>query len=344
MTLRLSDPGELIATIPLMLGYTPVDSVVIVGLTRSGRMHPLMRADAAEFSISDCSRVMCSIAASHLSEAGAKRAIVVGYGGADNPDGTRAAIAAREALADHIDVVDAWAVIKDRYRSPECVDPECCPDAGRVIPRAPEGAVRAFSVRPHGESPAAKAPAERRRKARRAQQRSWAARERDPERWRTQRLEAWRRAVAAMCEGDTPSDAELGKIAAGLRDVVVRDAIVVDMVPGEGSVADALCVDPSAAGVREALAVMLLPASAVAPRPLMVAALEELASVLLWLCPEEIAPAMTLVGLARWWRGDESGAATAVAIALIDEPEYRLAELVKCAIDAHLPPGWLTAA
>jgi hypothetical protein len=345
MTLKLSDPGELIATIPLMLGYTPVDSVVIVGLTASGLMRPVMRADAAEFAITDCSRVMCSIAAGHLSQEGATRAIVVGYGGPTDADGTRAAMEARRALADHVDVVDSWAVAHGTYRSPECVDPRCCPDAGRVIPPAPEGAARAFAARPHGSFTGARAPAERRRKARRALERSWASRERGLTAWRMQRLDAWRDSLTRVSvDGTLPSDPEVGKLAAGLRDVSVRDAIVIDMVPGEGSVADALCVDPSATGVREALSVMLLPASAVAPRGYLLAALEELAAHLAWLCPTDIAPVMTLVGLARWWHGDESGAARAIALALHEDPRYRLAELLQCAIDAHMPPGWLTAA
>ncbi|WP_291379063.1 DUF4192 domain-containing protein [Demequina sp.] len=345
MTVKLSDPGELIATIPLMLGYTPVDSVVIVGLTTSGAMRPVMRADAAEFAISDCSRVMCSIAAGHLSQAGATRAIVVGYGGAADPNGTRAAMEARQALAEHIEVVDAWAVARGTYRSPECVDPRCCPDAGRAIPPAPKGAVRAFAARPHGASARAQAPAERRRKARRAHARSWASRERGVANWRMQRLDAWRDALTRVSvDGTLPSDPEVGKLAAGLRDVAVRDAIVIDMVPGEGSVAEALCVDPSAAGVREALSVMLLPASAAAPRGYLVDALEELSAHMVWLHPADIAPVMTLVGLSRWWHGDESGAAHAIAMALEDDPAYRLAELIQCAIEAHLPPGWLTAA
>ncbi|HZL80879.1 MAG TPA: DUF4192 family protein, partial [Demequina sp.] len=73
-------------------------------------------------------------------------------------------------------------------------------------------------------------------------------------------------------------------------------------------------------------------------------ALERLVAHVTWLCPRDMAPAMTVLGLARWWHGDESGAAHAVALALGDDPRYRLAELIKCAIDAHMPPGWLTAA
>jgi hypothetical protein len=162
--------------------------------------------------------------------------------------------------------------------------------------------------------------------------------------WRQQRLESWRAALGDAAKGILPTDADIGKLAAGLRDVAVRDAIVIDLVPGQGSVAESLCVDTSAPGVREALSAMLLPASAMAPQTGALEALERLAAHVAWLCPHDIAPAMTVLGLARWWHGDESGAAHAVALALADNPRYRLANLIQCAIEAHMPPGWLTAA
>jgi hypothetical protein len=345
MALKLSDPGELIATIPLMLGFTPADSVVVVGLTSSGTMRPVLRVDAADFAITDGAQAVSRSAAAHLARAGARRAILVGFGGEVTASGDCAVVTARQTLAEHhIEVVDAWSVARGRYRSPECVDPRCCPDGGRVVPHPPEVVARAFAARPHGGPGLAKGPTDRRRKAQRAHDRSWTGRPRDLVRWRRQRLAAWRTALENTANGNLPSDAEAGKLAAGLRDVAVRDAIVIDLVPGEGSVAESLCVDPSAPGVREALSAMLLPASAIAPHVGMLDALERLATHIAWLCPHDVAPAMTVLGLARWWHGDESGAAHAIAMALAASPRYRLAELIQCAIDAHMPPGWLTAA
>ncbi len=344
MALKLSDPGELIATIPLMLGFMPVDSVVVIGLTASGAMRPVLRADAADFAVVDSAGALSRVAAAQLSRAGAGQAILVGFGGEITTGGDCAVVNARQALSEHVDVVDAWAVAHGRYRSPECVDSRCCPDAGRVVPPPPEVVARAFAAHPHGAPGLPKGPSDRRRKAQRARDRSWTARPKDIVRWRQQRLEAWRAALGDATKGNLPTEADTGKLVAGLRDVAVRDAIVIDLVPGEGSVAESLCVDPSTPGVREALSVMLLPASALAPQVGALDALERLVAHVAWLCPHDLAPAMTVLGLARWWHGDESGAAHAVALALGDNPRYRLAELIKCAIDAHMPPGWLTAA
>src|SRR5660398_283210 len=103
--LKLSDPGELIATIPLMLGFTPFDSVVVVGLTASGAMRPVLRADAADFAVVDCARDRSRVAATQLSRAGAGQAILVGFGGEIATGGECAVVTARQALPEHIDVV-----------------------------------------------------------------------------------------------------------------------------------------------------------------------------------------------------------------------------------------------
>ncbi len=328
-----------------MLGFTPVNSVVVIGLTAAGAMAPVIRADAADFSVEDSARNIAVITARHLSRAGAKRAIIVGFGQHMRLGCAETVVAARRALAEHIDVVDAWAVANGRYRSPECVDSRCCPDAGRAVPAPPaqiaQGVHRA-TPRRRRALPGARRTAAAKRNARMTAR--WTSRPKDVVAWRQRRLEAWRSALRDAADGVEPTDADIGKLVAGLEDVCVRDAIVVDLVPGEGDVAEALCVDASAPGVREALAVMLVPTSAVAPPIATVEGLERLVNHIAWLCPRHVAPAMTVLGLLRWWHGDESGAARAISVALSSDPHYRLAELVQCAIDAHLPPGWLTAA
>ena len=163
-------------------------------------------------------------------------------------------------------------------------------------------------------------------------------------RWRLERLDGWRTALSHAAVGTLPSDAETGKLAAGLCDIVVRDAAVISMVPGRSEVANALCDDPATQGVREALSVMIAAEDAVRPREEDVFALVALADHVASLCDEGAAPALTLAGLALWWSGDDSTADHAIACALAAQPGYRLAELVACALEAHMPPGWIAAA
>lgn len=163
-------------------------------------------------------------------------------------------------------------------------------------------------------------------------------------RWRAARLEAWRRAVGAAIGGVLPSDPDTGKLAAGLWDLAVRDAAVVDMVPGRLEVAEALCADPGAPGVREALSVMINQHDGKRPDPATVRGIVTLADHIAWVCGDRAAPALTLAGLALWWSGDDMAAEAAIATALSQHPGYRLAELVASALEAHMPPGWLAVA
>jgi hypothetical protein len=208
------------------------------------------------------------------------------------------------------------------------------------------------------------APAPRRKSARAAFNRAWRAREASvgrafgsitghevptvrpgaDTRWRTDRLDAWRQAIAAAREGLLPTDPDTGKIAAGLWDLSVRDSAVVDMIPGQACVAEALCANPGAQGVREALAVMINQHDAEQPDFVTVRAIVMLADHIAWLCGDRAAPALTLAGLALWWSGDDAAAEVAIATALSQEPGYRLAELVACALEAQMPPGWLAVA
>lgn len=144
--------------------------------------------------------------------------------------------------------------------------------------------------------------------------------------------------------GDLPTEAEAGRLAAGLCDVVVRDAAVISMVPGRSAVADALCHDPSASGVHEALSVMIAAEHAVRPSQAEVSALVALAEHLASLTDEGAAPALTLAGLALWWSGDNVTSGYVIGCALAARPGYRLAELVACALEAQMPPGWQCAA
>jgi len=228
------------------------------------------------------------------------------------------------------------------------------------------------TVGPYGSAQprAPRTPGDRRKSARAALRRAWRARAtaqlgpkgagrhaadgppepRDPSRsaalasWRRERLDDWRDSLSRAAAGILPGDAETGKLAAGLMDIVVRDAAVISMVPGRGEVANALCTDPATPGVREALSVMIAAEDAMRPLDEEVSALVTLAEHVASLCDEGVAPALTLAGLALWWSGDDSTAAYAIACALAAQPGYRLAELVACALDAHMPPGWIAAA
>lgn len=351
MAVHMRTPGELIASLPSLLGFVPLESIVVVGVGGSGRVAPVIRVDRADCLIPELAQSVATAVVGHLARAGAANAILVSFGRSGGPLRCSALDALRPMIDEFIEIADAWVVVDGRFRAPECPDRGCCPDAGRAVP-APPARIPAYASRSHLEhvrgARTAQATADRRKRARAAFQR--ARRARDNARraglaqWRRVKLDAWRSALEDALEGVLPTDAEAGKIAAGLCDIVVRDAAVISMVPGRQDVANALCEDAAAQGVREALSVMIAAKDAVQPRAEQVVALVSLAEHVASLCDEGAAPALTLAGLALWWAGDDSGADHAISCALAHEPGYRLAELVACALQAHMPPGWIAAA
>lgn len=351
MAVHMRTPGELVASLPALLGFVPLDSIVVVGVGGTGRVAPVIRVDRGDCLIPELARSVASAIVGHLARASATTAVLVSFGRPGGQLACPALDALRPLIEDFIEISDAWVVVDGRYRAPECPDRGCCPDAGRAVPSPPDR-IPSYTSRSHLEhvrgSRTPQATADRRKRARAAFQRAWRGRD-DARRaalpqWRRTKLDAWRLALAKAGEGVLPTDAEAGKIAAGLRDIVVRDAAVISMVPGRHDVANALCDDAAADGVREALAVMIAAQDAVQPRAAEVAALVTLAQHIASLCDEGAAPALTLAGLALWWAGDDSAADYAISCALGHEPGYRLAELVACALQAHMPPGWIAAA
>ena len=388
MSVHVRTPGELIASIPVLLGFVPLDSIVVVGIGASGRVAPIVRLDRDDCLIAELAQSVATAVAGHLARARANSVVLVSFRQGGGPLQCAALDTLRSLLGGHIEVADAWVVANGRFRAPECPDPGCCPDGGKAVPAAPIGMPsygRSNGGSSNGGSPnggfshgglhgsretrAHRAPGDRRKSARAAFKRAWRARATaqqargagrdmtggsvdpsEPERraalahWRLEKLNGWRDALAQAAAGILPGDAETGKLAAGLSDIVVRDAAVISMVPGRLDVANALCDDPATPGVREALSVMIAADDAVQPREADVLALVALAEHVASLCDEAIAPALTLAGLALWWSGDDSTADYVIACALAAQPGYRLAELVACALDAHMPPGWIAAA
>lgn len=337
MTLTISSPGDLVAVVPHLIGFSPDESVVVLGLMPGGALGPVMRADVADCVVRDVVDGVASAMAGALVRAGATRAVVVGFSASS---AARAVGAVSVALDARVSVADELVVTSGRYRSLRCDDATCCPPEGTAVP-LPPARVRAVLGPVHGMRTCVRAPYPQRRKATRARDRAWAARGPGGAAWRVRRLAEWRDALDAARAGRSLTEAAAGRLAAGLRDVSVRDAAVVDMVPGQAHVADRLCETEEGLGVRESLAAMVTIDDAVAPVTGTIDAVVQVAAqVALW-CEDDVAPALTIAGVGQWWAGNERDAARFIATALDAQPDYRLARLIETALEAGMPPGWL---
>ncbi|WP_412541093.1 DUF4192 domain-containing protein [Longispora sp. K20-0274] len=126
--IQVSQPAELLAAVPYVLGFHPTDSLVVVGV-RARKLHFAVRVDLAECADEP------DPAALHLAEMlhdqRVDSAVVIGYG--PPAQVTPVVDAARRALAGRsIPLIDALRVTADRFFSYTCESAECCPPDGRA--------------------------------------------------------------------------------------------------------------------------------------------------------------------------------------------------------------------
>ncbi len=354
-TIRTREPRELLALIPYQLGFRPQESAVVVSLRGGVRVGLVARVDLADLTDPRGGPQVARSLVGHLVADGAGAAVLVVYTGgdlqADPTVGRRAAAHLADAAEAFLPSPDCWVVGPAGYYLLECTDRDCCPPGGRplaelegtevgaemVLLGAPVEASREDLGRMPVVGPDARRSA-RRAAARWADRGLRASEPADQHRWRRDGLALWRELVDA---GGGSSTA-LGRCQAALEDVLVRDAVLLDLVPGHERLADRVVAGWSGPEIGAALRAVVDPGSGVAPPE----RAERAAHVLRLVVghrPRAAVPSLALLGLLAWWVGDGARAAVLVERALADDPGYRLAGLLDDALAAGMPPGWLRA-
>ncbi|MDQ0373661.1 DUF4192 domain-containing protein [Cellulomonas humilata] len=366
-TLRVSEPREILALVPHRLGFRPRDSAVAVSLRPPrGEVGLVVRVDLPHLADTADGPLLARTLVAHLGRDGARRGILVLYADQDprGQDGA-AQLAARhfrEAAADALGDVLVWVVTPAGYLSLDCVE-DCCPPGGRPLRDLDSTQVGATLVlagsavadsrediariRPeHGDVRRSVARVRRRWEHRCAE--AVVAGADAQSRWREDSLAAWRKAVALVEAGEPgPGGAPWGRVEAGLADRRVRDGVLVALVPGTSDLPER-CVRtvPSTpeldADLGAAMALILDPSRGVVP-PVRATAVHEavLEAVVARGRAGAQAPALTLLALLAWWRGDGARARLLLDAALDADAEYHLAELLDDALTAAIPPGWV---
>jgi len=126
----LTSPHDLIAAVPFLIGYHPVDSLVVVSV-KDNCIGMAMRVD---YPI-DLPTAAYDLLASHLEREGSTGALLVSYVPSGRSDG-EVVLGDLSAALQRIDLkVDESLLIQDgRYRSTMCSDVQCCPVNGREVP------------------------------------------------------------------------------------------------------------------------------------------------------------------------------------------------------------------
>lgn len=356
-TIRTAEPRELLALVPYQLGFRPVESAVVLSLRGGVRVGLVARVDLADLLDPVGGPAVARSLVAHLLADGAGAVVLVLYTGADlqaDESVGRVALGRLAAAAGRLLPEPAcWVVGPRGYHALGCREPGCCPPGGRPLTELEgtrvgaemvlRGATVEGSREDLGRLP--QVGVEARRAARRAAAR-WSARRAtlrdtaEAHRWRAAGLELWRELV----DGAPGAAVAHGRLSAALADVLVRDAVLVDLVPGHARVADRVVAGWNGPEVGRALRAVVDPAAAVPPPVERLGAacavLREVAAHR----PGAAAPALTLLALAAWWSGDGARASVLVTRALELEPGYRLADLLEQTLDHGVPPGWVRAA
>lgn len=281
-----------------------------MGCDDDGRLGPLTCIDNVPDRVGPGIERVAWLCRESLTDAGATHAWVVEF----SRDGLQGEVGESLArlLEPAVRVSDVWVAGGGRYRSAWCPDRECCPPQGVPLPQVGSGRGAVSQANTYADRAGA--------------------------------LALWRRALRDIGAGVPVNEGDVRELAVALRDVVVRDAIVIDIIPGHERVAERLCVDPSAPGVREALDSII---GSRRPRTPDLASLRCITALTLDVArvdPAGRCPGLTLAGLVYWWAGDAERARMHLEDALRVDGGYRLATLLLCAIEAGMEPGWKVAA
>lgn len=304
--IALRSPDALLAAVPYLLGFHPVESAVLVWM-RGGRLILTQRIDLPP--TPDALPAWSAAVWSHEAAAIADELVlVIASTHAADPELLSAIVERATSLG--IAMRDMLRLDGERWWSLLCSDPDCCPPEGRRIDESARSAVGAeFTVQ--GRAPLVDREALERLfandEALAAEVATCVAAAASAggrvERWRDRRI----RRIAAVLASSAPMSAEdIAEVVTGLSDVRVRDTLLWDAARWSTD-------DVERAIDRLARATSGAPAGLVAP-------VATVASLLSWLC------------------GDGARALTALDRARADDPEYSLALLLAASLEAGLNP------
>ena len=147
-TLRIQGPVDLLSTIPYLLGFQPVESLVLIGLTH-GVLVVTARVDLAE-AVEHKELINDSVAT--MVRGGSTQFVSAIFTDALPADGATRPYAALATTIEQIvddmdaDVLDCLVVGNGIWLSYMCVNPQCCPSSGRAMPESPTPAAAAATV------------------------------------------------------------------------------------------------------------------------------------------------------------------------------------------------------
>lgn len=322
---KIGSPGSVLAVIPLLLGFHPAQSLVVLGVGGPrGRIRMTFRYDLPDPPDRAIAAEIAAHAAAVLRGQEAEVAIMAGYGPGPLVTPVTDAVAAAVRKAG-LRIHDILRVESGRYWSYVCREPRCCPPEGVPFDATGHPAARVLAaagltaLNDRAELAATLAPdlvvgepvrlAMKLALARSDQMTKEALATGPRHDFLRPFVESGRAAVRAAIgryreDGSLTDPIEIAWLGLTLRDVRVRDVAWACMEPGHWQAHRRLWTD----------LVRRLP-------------------------PGWVAPPAALLAFSAWQSGEGALASIAVERSLRDDPEYSLAMLIGDALRAGLPPS-----
>jgi hypothetical protein len=312
-TIRIGTPAALLAAVPYLLGFTPQDSMVVIGTGPSpGRVKLTLRYDLPGPADPGIAAEIAAHAALVFAGQHVTAAVAVGYGPAELV--TRVVDALR--AADLPRIAEILRVENGRYWSYVCNE-ACCPAAGIPFDTAASTGLSSTPLADRAELAASVAPvsgitSESMRQATRQAEQHTAqllAKSADRSAARHKIAAEGLAEVGAMIAryqdgGGFTTDDEIARITVALRDLRVRDDAWARMDPAFKAQDVKLWTDVT----RRAQ-------------------------------PRYVAAPASLLAFVAWQSGDGALANVALDRALADDPRYSMALLLRQVISAGAPPS-----
>lgn len=311
---RLSSPGEVVAVLPVLCGFRPSDSLVVVSLRGPRRRVGLTARVDLPPEDEDVEAAVAGALAERAHADGASAVVLVVYADDGQRDGLVAQLLS--ACSDRgLEVCEALHVAADRWTSYRCSAP-CCPPEGTPVPRdAPvlrqvqaertlAGQVVLGSRDELVRSLAPPVPTAAAGRLLQEEQAAWS-------RFRTQcgRTASSRATLTladglldAVAAGRPVTPEEAARLAVGLGDVAARDEVAVRMLRRSDELLSLL---------QQVVRLVGAPYDA---------------------------PACTLLAWTAYARGNGGVANVALDRALGSSPGYPLADLLRSCLDRGVPP------
>jgi hypothetical protein len=320
---RAGSPAGLLAIVPVLLGFAPASSLVVIGTdTCTGNVIVTMRYDLPDPADDQIARDTAEHAIAVLRSQGLDTAVAVGYGPQALADPLARALLGT-AAAEGVHIRELLRAHDCRYWSYLCVNQACCPADGRPFtpPQSPaecdpEGCISAAlpsraalaaTIAPLGGS-AADSMREQTRLANDALKLIVKAAA-TPQAARQAIAREGMAAVAAMIAtyragGTFTTEYQLAWLSVVLDDLRVRDDAWARLVPGHNAAHRRMLIDL----VRRAQ-------------------------------PGHIAPAASLLAFVCWQAGNGALANLALDQAQADDPDYSMADSLRRVIASGAPPS-----